>query len=85
MTQYLLREVIADFSLFERRTKKMWVRIFDVSDDWHSDNRRSTVGTLLIMTIEHRHMDISWVCFLPFDNIPAAYISENTLNKWVYI
>ena len=38
-----MREVIADFSLCERRTKKMWVQIFDVSDDWLSDNRRSTV------------------------------------------
>ena len=37
----LLREVIADFLLFERRTKKMWVRILDVSD-----NRRSTVYIL---------------------------------------
>ena len=26
-------------------TKKMWVRIFDVTDDWRSDNRCSTVYT----------------------------------------
>ena len=31
-----MREAIAHFSLFEGRTKKMWVRIFDVSDDWRS-------------------------------------------------
>ena len=33
-----MREVTADFSLFESRTKKMWVRIFDVSDASRSDN-----------------------------------------------
>ena len=33
MTQNFIAEVIAEFSLFERRTKRMWVWIFDVSDD----------------------------------------------------
>ena len=47
MTQYFIAEVIADFSLFERRAKKMWIRIFDVSDDWLSDNRRFTVFDFL--------------------------------------
>ena len=51
-----MREVIADFSLFGRRTKKMWVRIFDVSDDRRSDNRCSTVFRRIFSPVALRPM-----------------------------
>ena len=59
MTQYFIAWVIADFSLFERRANKMWARIFAFSDDWRSDNRRSTVITydlLLHVSTLIRHL-----------------------------
>ena len=36
MTQYFIAWSNRWFFVVKRRTKKLWVRIFDVSDDWHS-------------------------------------------------
>jgi len=33
------------------------------------------------MTVENRNMDTSCECFVLFINVPAAYISENIVNK----